>query len=177
MPTSRFTSLFVAIAASWASRSHAQVRSLTLIPPHVEHRPAARLSAALSTRIAAIFRGALPTPEALIERTLRVTREHLHFGMAHRTSLHFGAAEREAHCIEYAHLWATVFNQQAQRRGVAATALVMRSDARLFGVRIERRGWSDHDWVRVRALDGRQWLVDPTLDDTVGQWNIGGQVQ
>ncbi len=92
--------------------------------------------------------------DELVRFSLGVTGAHLHFGLEHKTTLKFGLKEREGNCIEYAHLFATVFNRAAERRKIAARAFVVHGDARVFGRKLSGRGLGDHDWVIVVSTAG-----------------------
>jgi hypothetical protein len=90
----------------------------------------------------------------------------------------FGSGVREAHCVEYAHLFAATFETLASRAGVNATARVIHSSrATLFGITLPHRALTSHDWVLVTDAKGRKWLVDPTLHDVGAyydvRWNVG----
>lgn len=146
---------------------------VTLVPPHRAMRLTAQPDAALR---AAVEREVTASPprdvDAAIELAVRLTTEHLHFGLRHhRTSARFGVAEREAHCVEYAQLFAWAFNTTARVAHLTARATPYRSDARVFGLRVPDPALADHDWVRV--VDGaRRWYVDPTFADMGLGWNI-----
>ena len=107
-----------------------------------------------------------------------MTGTNLHFGLEHKTTLRFGRKEREGNCVEYAHLFATVFNRAAGRKQVAARAYVVRSDARVLGVTLPGRGLSDHDWVLVVPTSARpeKLFIDPTLHDFGLDWDISRSV-
>jgi hypothetical protein len=146
-----------------------------LVPHHVRSRPAATLSAALSREAAAELDGAA-TPEAAIEAAVRVAGRHLHFGLGHRRSGSFDVAEREAHCVEYAHLTGALVARWSRTHGGALRVEVVRSQARLFGARVPMRGWGDHDWVLVEG-GGRRWYVDPTFADMGLGWDLRRNVE
>jgi hypothetical protein len=120
-----------------------------------------------------------------------VTDESLFFGLDHRTTLTFTVGEREGNCIEYAHLFAHVFNQAAKRAGLRATASVIHSaDARVLGQKLPFRGFEDHDWVLIEdrssstpspaagsSREARRLLyVDPALNDAWLGWDISSIV-
>lgn len=158
------TALLIALAAG--GEAWAVWPGLTLVPAHQVRAPAAVLDAATLADVDAATPGAGADADALVRAMLRVTGRRLHFGLDHRTSMAFAADEREGNCVEYAHLFAAGFNRMASRRGVAARAWVVRSQARLFGGRVPMRAWGDHDWVLVALADGRRLHVDPSFDDT-----------
>ena len=148
-------------------------------PPHVAHTPAARLEDDLSRSVDVAITGAnVASVNDLVRLSLGVTGARLHFGLDHKTSLTFGMKEREGNCIEYAHLFATVFNRAAERKTVAARAYVVRSDARVFGRKLAGRGLADHDWVIVvpTTKGGRRYFVDPTFHDFGLDWDISRSV-
>lgn len=153
---------------------------LTFGPPHHVKRPAASIDAAvLSTLDARIDAAHLATAADVLRFALDATAARLHFGLAHRTSLAFGP-EREGNCIEYAHLFAAVFERARARAHVDARAFVVHSDdARVLGERLGAPGLDDHDWalVVVRGAAGETKLyVDPTLYDAGLGWDIAGSV-
>ena len=147
----------------------------TLVPRHARTRPVATLSAALTREAVAEVDGAA-TPEAAIEGALRVTGRHLHFGLGHRRSGAFDVAEREAHCVEYAHLAGALVARWSRAHGNALRVSVVRSQARLFGARVPMRGWADHDWVLVEG-GGRRWYVDPTFEDMGLGWDLRRNIE
>ena len=85
-------------------------------------------------------------------------------------------AEREGNCIEYAQLFATLFDQAARRHRLAAHAYPVHSTrVTVAGLVLPWRGWHDHDWVLI--VDGtRRLYVDPTLADFHLGWNVAAQV-
>jgi len=145
------------------STAWAAWRGFTLVPRHVRARPGASLDAGLA-RVAAAEVLSTTTPEAAFDAALALTRRTLHFGMNHRRSLHFSLAPREAHCVEYAHLFATLLTQWSRAHDDGLRVTVVRSQARLLGARLPMRGWADHDWVLVEGR-GQRWYLDPTFDD------------
>jgi hypothetical protein len=161
----------VAVAALW----------LSFGPPHHVKRPAATIDAAFVRDLDAQVDAAhLATAADLQRFALDATAARLHFGLGHPTSLVFGAAEREGNCIEYAHLFATIFEHARARAHVDAHAYVVHSDdARVLGERLGAPGLADHDWslVVVRTAGGvKKRYVDPTLYDAGMGWDIGGSV-
>jgi hypothetical protein len=154
----------------------------TFGPPHHVKRSAASIDAAvLRTIDARIDAGRLTTVDDVLRFALEETATRLHFGLAHRTSLVF-ASEREGNCIEYAHLFAALFDRARTRAHVAADArafVVHSDDARVMGGRLGAPGLDDHDWslVVVRTPAGeRRLFVDPTLYDAGMGWDIASSV-
>jgi hypothetical protein len=150
---------------------------LTLRPPHALRSPAATLDAALVRRIdAALADARIEATEDAIAFALAQTGEVLRFGLDHPSRLRFGAEEREAHCVEYAHLFAAVLERAAAARGLRARAWVVHSgQARLFGWAVPLPGFQDHDWVLVVAEEGgqvRSYHVDPTFSDAWLGWDV-----
>jgi hypothetical protein len=148
--------------------------------PHRLSRPAARLEPALWARVSAELGSAsVETVEQAIAFSLQQSARQLHFGLGHRTSLAFGPAEREGHCVEYAHLFATVIQRVARWRGLELDAHVVHSArARLFGYRHPLRGFEDHDWVLVvDRCSGQRHFVDPTFADMGLGSDIRGSVE
>jgi hypothetical protein len=94
---------------------------LTFGPPHHVKRPAAVIDgAALRTLDAQIDAAHLAGADQALRFALDATAARLHFGLAHRTSLAFGA-EREGNCIEYAHLFAAIFERARTRASSLCT--------------------------------------------------------
>jgi hypothetical protein len=117
--------------------------------------------------------------DEVLALALDATAARLHFGLGHRTSLAFGA-EREGNCVEYAHLFAALFERARARAHVGARAFVVHSDdARLLGERLDGRGLGEHDWNLVvvsTAAGDKQLFVDPTLYDAGLGWDIATSV-
>lgn len=152
--------------------------SFELLPPHVAKKSAASVDPKLVAEIdAQAAKSAPKTVDDVLRRSLEISDAHLHFGLQHPTLLSFGAGEREANCIEYAHLYAFTFDRIASKAGVKARAFVVHSaKARVFGMKIPMKGWEDHDWVLVDAGSSRRF-VDPTLHDAGLGWNIESNVK
>jgi hypothetical protein len=153
---------------------------LTFGPPHHVKRPAASIDAAILRAVdARIDAARLATADDVLHFALDATAERLHFGLAHRTSLVF-AEEREGNCIEYAHLFAALFERARTRAHVDARAFVVHSDdARVLGTRFAPPGLNDHDWSLVVAhtpAGERRLFVDPTLYDAGMGWDIASSV-
>lgn len=149
--------------------------------PHVTGIPAATLEDDLSRSVdvaITVTDVKVASMNDLVRFSLGVTGAHLHFGLEHKTSPEFGVKEREGNCIEYAHLFATVFNRAAERKKVAARAYVVHSEARVLGKRLPGRGFGDHDWVIVvpTARGGQRHFVDPTFYDLGLAWDISRSV-
>lgn len=169
-------SLFVVVLLATGA-ALAAWEGLGLVPAHDVRRAVAQPDATLSTRADQETASAAATVPALLDATLRVTDGALHFGLNHRTTLRFTSVEREGNCVEYAQLFATLFNRAARAKGVAARAWPVRSQARFFGARVAMRGWTDHDWVLIEDAGGRRWYVDPTLHDAGLGWDVSSNVQ
>lgn len=175
MSARRRTALLVGtVVLSCGGSAFAAWPGFTLVPTHSRSRPVAVLSPSLSAEVARELDVAADADEAL-RAALRLTGRHLHFGLNHRRSDAFGTDEREAHCVEYAHLAGALLSRWSRAHGDALRVTVVRSQARLFGRRVPMRGWSDHDWVLVEGR-GRRWLVDPTFDDMGLGWDLEGNV-
>jgi hypothetical protein len=154
---------------------------LSFGPPHHARRSAATMAPALERRIDADLAAANPrTVDDTLRLALDATGRRLHFGLGHRTSLAFDDTEREANCIEYAHLFAAVFERASARVHLDARAFVVHSDdARVAGEKLAGRGLGDHDWSLVVVHTGagdRRLFVDPTLYDAGLGWDIAGSV-
>lgn len=148
--------------------------------------PAARLDKDLADHVdAALAKADIADVNGTIDAALAITDESLSFGLDHKTTLAFSATPREGNCIEYAHLFAYVFNQAARSSGLNATAYVVHSaSARVLGVKIPARGFQDHDFAVIEDRTGtalprcttraacRFWYVDPTLHDAWLGWDI-----
>ena len=153
---------------------------VTFHPPHTVRASAATLAPELARVVDERIREAAPDSlDAALHLALDVAGQKLHFGLDHRTTLAFGAKEREGNCIEYAHLFAVVFDRAARQRGIAARAYVVHSaDARVLGEKLAARGLGDHDWVLVVGTAGppRRLFVDPTFFDFGLGWDITSSV-
>jgi hypothetical protein len=152
-------------------------------PPH-SFRPArARLSPSLKQQLAQASAGVSPTTtRALIDFALDRSGRLLHFGLAHQTRLVFDTKEREGNCVEYSALFATIFAEAAARHGSRATVHVVRSDARIGGIKLPGRGLDEHDWVLVvdRDAEGaelRRYYVDAAFADSGLGWDISENVE
>lgn len=146
---------------------------LTFGAPHVARAPHATLSTALAARVDAIAKP--QNADALVKLALDATAAQLHFGLQHGTSTTFDVAEREGNCIEYAELFATIFNRE--RGSLDARAYVVHSaEARVLGQRLGDPKYRDHDWALVVAGD-RRLFVDPTLYDEGFGWDISRAVK
>lgn len=163
-------------ALAIASVSAAAV-GLELLPPHTARRSAATLDTKLLAEIDAATAAAAPsTVEAARDLALEITARHLHFGLDHPTSLAFGAVDREGNCIEYAHLFARVFDRIVAARGIRARAYAVHSaSARLFGLKLPMRGFDDHDWALVESSAATHY-VDPSFFDAGLGWDTRAHV-
>jgi hypothetical protein len=156
--------------------------AIELLAPHTPKRSAAVLDKALETAIdSALEKSTLATVEEAMDFSLSASDKLLHFGLEHATSMAFSATEREGNCIEYAHLFARVFDKAAQKAGLGARAFPVHSaGARIFGRQVPLRGWEDHDWVLIQVGSGegaRRWYVDPTMHDAGLGWDISANVR
>jgi hypothetical protein len=153
---------------------------LSFGPPHHVKHPAAKIDVEVLHALDAEIDAAHLTDAAGVLRfALDATAARLHFGLAHRTSFAFGP-EREGNCIEYAHLFAALFDRAKARAHVDARAFVVHSDdARIFGERLSTPGLNDHDWCIVvthTAAGDRRLFVDPSLYDAGFGWDISASV-
>jgi hypothetical protein len=149
----------VLAAIAWAG--------LTLGGPHRVSWPRATLSKGLQRSVRGAFESLEPKPDSksLIEAALFVTKGNLHFGLSHRTHLRFDR-EREGNCVEYAQLFAVVFNRLAARAGAKERAWVVRSHSpRIFGLRIPAKSFREHDWVVIAKRREATHFVDPSFAD------------
>ncbi len=146
--------------------AHAQLPA-RFVAPHRVRAARAVLAPALRARLASDAAAAAPTTgDALVAFALAHTAAQLHFGLAHRTSLHFDIAEREGNCVEYAELFAAILGRT--RGALDVRAWVVRSDALVLGRAIPDPAWRDHDWALVRVREGGVTslrYLDPTLFD------------
>ncbi|MEO7330507.1 MAG: hypothetical protein ABI193_18170 [Minicystis sp.] len=153
--------------------------------PHAAHRSTAVLDEGLRQALdAGIAKSEPDTVEKAVDFSLAVTDKILHFGLSHPTSKTFTITPREANCIEYAELFARVFDKAAAEKHLPARAFVVHSDkARFFGQKVPMKGWGDHDWVLIEDKSGddkappRRWYVDPTLHDAGLGWDISSNVK
>jgi hypothetical protein len=156
-----------------------------LLAPHTARRSAASLDDPLRRAIDdGLARKEPATVDQALDFALSVTDQLLYFGLSHSTSQSFSAAPREGNCIEYAHLFAKVFDKAAAKKGLSARAFVVHSEkARLFGQKMPMKGWEDHDWVVIEDKSGdekgapRRLYVDPTLHDAGLGWDIEANVK
>jgi hypothetical protein len=153
-----------------------------LLPPHTAKRSAAVLEKPLERAVDASLAKSEPdSVEGAMDVALSVSDRILRFGLAHTTSLSFAAAEREGNCIEYAHLFARVFDRAAARAKLDARAYVVHSGkAVVLGHKLPFRGFEDHDWVLIQqgsGDDARRWYVDPTMHDAGLGWDISASVR
>jgi hypothetical protein len=170
--------LLVATAAAAALPHFA----FELQAPHAARRSAAALDPALDRAIEAGLDKSKPnTVEEARDFALSVTDKLLRFGLGHKTSLSFSLGEREANCIEYAELFARVFERAAAAARLPAKVYVVHSGkARLFGQKVPMRGWDDHDWVILEdrtSGEAERLFIDPTLHDAGLGWDIASNVK
>jgi hypothetical protein len=152
-----------------------------LLGPHAAKRSTAVLDEPLKRAVdTAVAATELTTVESAMDFALSATDKLLHFGLEHPTSASFTVLEREGNCIEYANLFARVFDKAAAKAGLTARAYAVHSDkARLFGKMMPMRGWGDHDWVLIQdgvGEDATRWFVDPTMHDFGLGWDISANV-
>jgi hypothetical protein len=153
-----------------------------LLAPHTAKKSAATLDKSLDRAVeASLAKASIDSVESAMDFTLAATDKLLRFGLEHQTSMTFPAAEREGNCIEYAHLFARVFERAAARGKINARAYVVHSaKAQLLGHKVPFRGFDDHDWVLIQEGSGdeaRRWYVDPTMHDAGLGWDISANVR
>ncbi len=153
-----------------------------LLPPHTAKRSGAVLERPLERAVDATLASAAPdSVESAMDVSLSVSDKILHFGLGHTQSLSFAAASREGNCVEYAHLFARVFDRAAARAKLDARAFVVHSGkAEVLGHKVPFRGFEDHDWVLIQegsGDDARRWYVDPTMHDAGLGWDISASVR
>jgi hypothetical protein len=153
-----------------------------LLPPHTVKRGAAVLDKKLERAVDESLARATPdSVESAMDIALSASDRLLHFGLTHPTSLSFAAVEREGNCIEYAHLFARVFDKAAARAKLDARAYVVHSaKAEVLGHKVPLPGWEDHDWVLIQQGTGEdavRWYVDPTMHDAGLGWDISANVR
>jgi hypothetical protein len=164
--------LVAALVASGVAA--ASPRLFLFSAPHRVRRSEAHLDPALKRQLEADLRTApVGDVESAIKFTVDATGRALHFSLGHKTSMYFGTAERAGNCIEYALLFAALFDITAHALKLPASAYAVHSTrARVLGAKMPFRGWKDHDWVLVEDGTGRRWFVDPTLADAGLGWDI-----
>ena len=175
----RLVVVSVVVGVVLVARSFVAAILVTFQAPHGARQAMASLDRELSRAVETqIDEAKIESLDELVELSLGMTGERLRFGLGHKTSLAFGSKVREGNCIEYAHLFATVFNRAADRKRIAARAYVVHSDARVVGLRLPVRGLDDHDWVMVVPTAGgaRPLFVDPTFHDLGLGWDISRSV-
>ncbi|MDI1475121.1 hypothetical protein [Polyangium sp. y55x31] len=150
--------------------------------PHTTRASSATLDKPLEAAIEFKLREArLATVEEALELSLRLTGARLHFGLGHPTRLSFGAEEREGNCIEYAHLFARIFDMAAARSKLSARAYVVHSaQAEVFEKVVPLPGLRDHDWVVIEddtPGEKKQWFVDPAFEDAWLGWDLTHNVK
>lgn len=179
----RFFWITVALLLAATATAAALPRfAFELSAPHLVQRPRGTLDDALRGAIDASLDKSPPTSvDEARDFALSVTDRMLHFGLEHPTSLAFTTEPREGNCIEYAQLFARVFDRAAAKSKLKARAYAIHSErARLFGQKVPLRGFDDHDWVviddRSGPGDGRRLYVDPTMHDAGLGWDIAPAV-
>jgi hypothetical protein len=125
--------VLVLVGAGLLARNAVAQMLVTFEAPHRVRAPAAALDVALGHHYDAQAAATkMATIDDLVAFTLRTTASALHFGLRHRTRLSFDEAEREGNCVEYADLFATVFNREhtMSTRAHGSCAVTRRSLAR-----------------------------------------------
>lgn len=148
---------------------------VALLGPHIVQVSLARLDAPLDAAVRYQIEAEKPqTVEAALKFGLKITGQQLRFGLGHPTKYAFGAETRAGNCIEYAHLFARVFDMAATKGKIAAKVYVVHSTrAEVFGYVLPFPGFRDHDWVIiVDNVEKKQWFVDPTFDDAGLGWDL-----
>jgi len=159
--------------ALWLARKPLVLTMVTFEPPHRVHLPSGKLTSSFTERLDADTKKSTSNSvDDVVRLVLAETAAQLTFGLSHKTTLVYDGVEREGNCVEYADLFATIFNRQS----VDAHAYVVRSDARILGQHIARPAWKDHDWVIVTTTTGRLF-IDPTLYDLGLGWDITSSVR
>jgi len=153
-----------------------------LLPPHAARRSGATLDDPLRKAVEAGLAQSAPTSvDEARDFSLSVTDKLLYFGLDHPTNFSFSMAPRKGNCIEYAHLFARVFDKAAAKGNLKARAFVVHSSkARVLGQKLPFQGWDDHDWVLIEDRTGqdvRRLHVDPTLHDAGLGWDIASNVK
>jgi hypothetical protein len=155
--------------------------AIQLLPTHAVRRSAATLDKALDRAVdTSLSKASIDSVEAAMDFSLSASDRLLHFGLHHPQSLTFSAAEREGNCVEYAHLFARVFDKAAQHAGLDARAYVVHSRAEVFSRKVPLPGWEDHDWVLIQDGSGdeaRRLYVDPTMHDAGLGWDVSANVR
>lgn len=156
--------------------------AVEFLPPHSVKRSAAVLDKPLERAVdTALAKTEIKSVEEAMDFALSASDKLLRFGLEHPTSMSFTAAEREGNCIEYANLFARVFDKAAAKGGLSARAYAVHSaKAQLFGRAVPMRGWDDHDWVLIQdgsGAEARRWYVDPTLHDAGLGWDVSANVR
>jgi hypothetical protein len=174
------TMSIVVVVCGVATIVWALLPGLTLLPPHPPARSRAILEAPLQQHLrAALARARLTNVDEVLRFALSETGARLHFGLTHKTHMAFRMPEREGNCIEYAHLFAAIFELAAASSKFDAHAYAVHSaHARMFDRRLPWRGFGDHDWVLIVDRTAHQRLyVDPTLHDFGLGWSIESSVK
>jgi hypothetical protein len=173
--------LLVAVAAGAVLPHYA----VELQGPHLVRRSQASLDEDFGRLIeTALDRSKPDNVDAALDFSLSATDKFLHFGLSHPTSHSFTTTPREGNCIEYAELFARIFERAVKGAHIDAKVVVVHSTkARLFGLKVPLRGWDDHDWVLIEDRSAgpkeevRRLYVDPTLHDFGLGWDIESNVK
>ena len=161
--------LLIATAAAAALPHYA----FELLGPHAARRSQAKLDEDFARLIETALDKSKPdNVDAALDFSLSATDKFLHFGLSHPTSRSFTTTPREGNCIEYAELFARIFERAVKGAHLDAKAYVVHSDkARAFGQKVPFRGWGDHDWVLIEDRSAgpqeevRRLHVGTTLHD------------
>lgn len=156
-----------------------------LLAPHVARRSQAKLDDDFGRLIETALDKSKPdNVDAALDFSLSATDKFLYFGLSHPTSRSFTTTPREGNCIEYAELFAQIFERAVKGAHLDAKVYVIHSDkARAFGQKVPFPGWGDHDWVLIEDRSAgpkeevRRLYVDPTLHDMHLGWDISSNVK
>jgi hypothetical protein len=135
-------------------------------PSNQTREPHAVLGPRLTQRVRELSRRHLK-PREIEQAALELTARTLHFGLGHRTSSRFDE-EREGHCVEYAELFAALFNGIADGSNASSHARVVRSaPASIWSVQLPGRSFRDHDYDLVSTPGEADRFIDPTFYDVL----------
>lgn len=169
--------LFCVAALALFVRFSAVGLLVRLVPAHQASKPAAKWAEPLLGEVDEHLEAAPPIDvPAAVSFALARTASHLHFGQKHTQSLRFDGREREGHWVEYAHLFAALFEKASRAGKLDAHAFVVRSEIKVLGVTLPLQAWQTHDWVlvveKVGEDDVRYHYIDPTLQDVYLDPNV-----
>lgn len=153
---------------------------VSLGPVHRRRALEAAVDPALVAQCEARARALGGTADAVLDAALEATEGALRFGLWHASSMSFRAGRaREGNCVEYAQLYGALAQRVGARLGLPLRVTVLRSDARLFGLRVPGRAFADHDWVLVQGAGEARYVDASFADVGLGQsvrWNVRGAV-